>query len=1310
MSRLNWGVIQNGGTFESLMHCILFATNPSTILFGRPGKDAGQDARSASGDTVYQAKYRSGPTHSEAVAVAKKELDAIRKYRDPKHPNYRHWKDATRWVLYTNAEKNPNDQAKWLKDVVAPFAAIGLQVELRDIEKIEGALVSLPQVESVYFESMNRVFVGLKEAADILRSEPVGGKGLDFPLIAREPELQAVTSFAAEPAAKFLPVLGPPAVGKSRFAFELLKMLATEQWRVLWALPASMEASNQWFQLLNDNQKTIVVLDSPNNFGVLRQLMEQVSLPNRSEWKVVLTSNWDRLPELRTYIQMRNAAEPVVLKSLNEGESKALLSQRLNDRFDEGWKYGISKLTGGFPGWLSLVADLADLGELSNLPSTTNEIASTYVNSCLKNAGLAASNNAKQILRWLALWGKMQIDDFGSDQPVVNFFTKNGIDVDEFKSILEQFVAIKLVRNWGVSKRLYAVQPVLVRQQVLGDWLLEQNDGGFQIASSGKTLLRNILDGNVIYLDSILETLSELFFVHLDPAETVGFMQPLFDELVALASQPDWQVQRKVHDLAEKIGPVDPDGVVDITCAIRTNKTEDQVEENPFWGTITHTHQSLVEKLPWLLFRVAKYAEEKPVAARILDEFYELGKLEGGEAVKPDSGKSVEALVKRLFSEARAIRLFADAGVVFVEDKMSDVEAWPFLGWLIEGLTAPVKETVSAESSWSVTFRRRAIVPDSPEWNAAMKVRKKVWESIASGLHKSVGPALIHASVNIHQAYHRAAGHEYMTEETKREYGKVLRDDLDRCHAILADKQTPTDLSDATALRGMWSWYVEHAREGDLKTAAIRCENSFNALSDWKVHNFFRFDHEAELAPETQRVATRFREASDPHEILGFFNEAWTYLKAARGPGGDRADGGRMRDLAGACVESLQSLTTVNANALTTFVLNTLQQPQLNPVAYGFVTIMLRLAIGQRKRTGESPKDSLTEIVGATNDPGRLLTGIYEHPHGSTIGDLTDAEFQIVRNYLNLIQPYGQIVLCGSFYFASRTDARKLATSLLKNVPDDKERSNFIFALIRDIRLVALRYDAEVHTDDIEWIVSLIEDLRADGRLLEFHDLEWLRDRCGFRMASTRFLQFVESRIKLETRERTDDDFRVFPSGFSASQWCNINPEDAASLEGLGNLCELLKNESFISVYWLPRFLADLDPDGVHLARFVEQELGGTPSERDIYRLAKLAENHETGSKSWRKIAEPVCTAALRLSRRDRERVYFGLSRKSTPALNSLPGEVPAYYSEQVEKVQSMLDSESSQSSLRPYFEWALRGAQETLKTEQGRAEEDFDA
>lgn len=38
---INWGLISDGGVFESRVHVLLCAEDAGTILFGRPGKEPG---------------------------------------------------------------------------------------------------------------------------------------------------------------------------------------------------------------------------------------------------------------------------------------------------------------------------------------------------------------------------------------------------------------------------------------------------------------------------------------------------------------------------------------------------------------------------------------------------------------------------------------------------------------------------------------------------------------------------------------------------------------------------------------------------------------------------------------------------------------------------------------------------------------------------------------------------------------------------------------------------------------------------------------------------------------------------------------------------------------------------------------------------------------------------------------------------------------------------------------------------------------------------------------------------------------------
>jgi hypothetical protein len=52
MANRNWNLITSGATFEALATTLVFFEDPKAALFGRRGKDGGQDARSGDGTRV----------------------------------------------------------------------------------------------------------------------------------------------------------------------------------------------------------------------------------------------------------------------------------------------------------------------------------------------------------------------------------------------------------------------------------------------------------------------------------------------------------------------------------------------------------------------------------------------------------------------------------------------------------------------------------------------------------------------------------------------------------------------------------------------------------------------------------------------------------------------------------------------------------------------------------------------------------------------------------------------------------------------------------------------------------------------------------------------------------------------------------------------------------------------------------------------------------------------------------------------------------------------------------------------------------
>ena len=89
MANREWNLITSGATFEALATTtLIFFEDPKAALFGRRGKDGGQDARSGNGTRVFQAKHHEDGSVAKAIADAKKEAAKIVEYRKPSHTRY----------------------------------------------------------------------------------------------------------------------------------------------------------------------------------------------------------------------------------------------------------------------------------------------------------------------------------------------------------------------------------------------------------------------------------------------------------------------------------------------------------------------------------------------------------------------------------------------------------------------------------------------------------------------------------------------------------------------------------------------------------------------------------------------------------------------------------------------------------------------------------------------------------------------------------------------------------------------------------------------------------------------------------------------------------------------------------------------------------------------------------------------------------------------------------------------------------------------------------------------------------------------
>ena len=123
-------------------------------------------------------------------------------------------------------------------------------------------------------------------------------------------------------------------------------------------------SSSQWFRILNGSQKTIVALDNPDSFGLVRTVVEQLATSERVNWKVVILLRNEKEEIFNKFSSNKSFDDKLVLAGLNEGDSQQLVSSIVGNDQDPGWLHRVYNFTKGNPGWLCLIAELAKQGRL----------------------------------------------------------------------------------------------------------------------------------------------------------------------------------------------------------------------------------------------------------------------------------------------------------------------------------------------------------------------------------------------------------------------------------------------------------------------------------------------------------------------------------------------------------------------------------------------------------------------------------------------------------------------------------------------------------------------------------------------------------------------------------------------------------------------------------------------------------------------------------------------------------------------------------------------------------------------------------
>jgi hypothetical protein len=1313
MAERKWGAITSGATFESLATTIVFFEDPKASLFGRRGKDGGQDARSGDGTRVFQAKHHQTNSAAAAIRDAKSEAKKIEEYRKPAHPRYEQWASVTHWRLVTNADFNPTDKQTWDTEVVPLFSELRLVADYWERATLDGLLDRHPEIHRSYFDNETRVFLSVPEINErlpgqepFLRREELG------PFCGRVAEKKAISEFLAADKL-FLVVHGAGGTGKTRLLVSTGDEIAGDgDWQVLWANVESMAATGTWFEAIVPERATLLIVDEPSDESLLRQLAEQLGgrVGRTEKWKVVVAVRSPKDPVLRFLrsARMKKRVQELELPELAAPDAEEMCFQLLKagtraDLPDEANRVAAKQLSQRFarnPVWLTLaIQHLEDHGDLKQIPKDAEALADEYLREIENSQPDVDPALVRTTLRWVALIGTVN----RQDDTAVTFIGER-IGLPSVVDVRELFVALVRCRalvERGAGRRFVELKPDVLRDRVLLRWLTSVTGRQHpEVSADGLKVLETIREavsqGGLSRLErAILVSLARTEFILRLAGHEFDLLGAFYSALETSFSAMSASQRVALADVLESIAHFRPLATALLVGALRRTSAPDETIEGIF-ATRVVSQANVTLALAWPLFGAAMGAESPTDKEAVLRELCALTEAEADLAPSlprglPNDGKRAGALVTRVLEGGPQFWSEYDDTAKQLSTELIEIliRKPPTRGQVavLDALVQPILET-ERRQTWSdehaFTMRTFAIGPGEPAWLA----REAVLSQIKKALRADAIPS--ESRVQFWRIF--AAVRD----------GKAL-ERLDWTREVLTSRSP--SIEELAAAREVWNWYRQYEDNPAIKASADALETFYAtndlakefqpllpSVEDWQERDDRAAAKAAELASK-----------SSPEEISAFVERAVTFL------GGDQSLhrlGGVSWSL-GAHAETRESVRR--------FIGESLERPVIDARSEFVVTAVVSWIAAVRASAPARAHELVQELLNqCVSDERRahLLENVYGQLSQSR--RFTPEERALLRASRDLFRRAGREVPYVAALGLGVSEDWPILQPLLDEVigslqPD--RLSHAIHALIDAIHW-ALRNEADqrVLVGLAEWlmfqVLALLDVAELSGNG-EWHLNEILK-RVG--RPGVQWLSDALRRRQIE-KSRNDDGTRsrAFSHRARVSKYIGkIDAADASRSDivvAIGEMLDFVNDDGTVG-YFLPEILRDVDPGGFVTPASVAERIATTRSADEVWKLARIGGAYALNSKPWRTIALAAIRAAAAVGAEALRSVYGSLGEKGIRSWSSTRGEVPRVFITAVDEARQMLDAER-QAELMPFWKERLADAEGELHEREERAKEE---
>lgn len=1334
MSDIKWGLIRSGYTFQDMICSLIRLEDHNARLYVRPGKDYAQDARSGDGRIIYQMKFHQSEAASLAIADAKKEANTIAKYLATFGKSQEIWQGVQKWILVSNVAFGSSEDKRWIDEVKPLFEALGLEASYWQKLEIETRLHKYPDLKQAYFGGETRVFLGIAEAIEQVRSQALEHpNALDAHYQGRETELEQYKNFLLNDLKKILVIHGPGGIGKTRFLLKGAETQAlAEGWQVLWANVETMTTTSSWFMGLIAERPTLLLIDEPDDAKVLKTLVEQISGGRANTWKVAIAvrSPNDLVLKYLQEPRIHQIVEELPLAPLEESAAVAFCKELMEFGFLQekttDWKLGAATLIAQnydyHPIWMAIAIKLLESkGNLETMPKEVEGLASQYLKEIIKQEQSLHSAQISNLLQWTALFDTVNREDTAVMEWIrVHIGCRNSTELNRY---FDSLITRKVIFERGAYNRLLKIKPDVLADYILRNWLTYSRPDGSNWEASSEAL--EIVEEVKIMLDSreasniqnlLLRSIARFELIQQLSKKPLNLLGRLLNDWYDRVPTMNAHQKLAYFSLLDEISFAHVSEVLSLLRAVLNSASAPETISTIFGERII-THDDVILALPWIVYDTARCAQTYSEQMKILSVLCDLMIAEHDVATRkahglPNDGKRSKDVLPRIIQESpEFLSNFETSAFEKAKELLADISSQ---GNIDEAqklhLDALVKPLLSIEKEYTLFDRRTFkiqrwfIKPDLPEWEIRHSLRTTIKEILSE---QKLQPSEAVILWNLLIEAHREMSHATSDRE---EFRTVLIEDLEWVADFLNSHNL--DIQELTAARGIWHWHYQFDQDSQLKEIATQCENLFKnnelfpqyaPLVNWKGYEVL-----GQWAIET---ANKLISLNNHKSIYDFIKNGVKFL-------GNSDQIYRLFIVAyqlGAKAEESQSVRD--------FVEETLRLAVEYP-EFQFSTRVCQSWVSTTRHNNSSATitllGQLLELAKTSEKIVQLLQAIYE---SAWLINITDPEVAILleqqEHFLQANSAVDFIGLLGGIFFSSSSPEkiRKMVETTLEQLKSN-QLSYGVSALLKSLNYAMRSWvqntDQSVDPSLKSWILDQVlrlPDIDALGgtniyyvhdilQLLGKPDLQWL-------------VSAIEKRIQMFS-ESHDSSFRTLPSRERLSEWITpISPEQADDAAIRNLIAKLLSYADFSPKlgYSFPRYLANVDPSGVITADMVVEKLTDPKVKRnpsEVWQWAKFAGYYPEDSKAWRQIANAACSVAIHFDDRHKYSIFHALTNPEPKMGVSRIGEVPSTFEMAAEAAQKRLKN-GTEPALIPFWQWRLLLAEAELNREIERVKEEIE-